>query len=124
MSQGDYIRYKRISNELVEQSKLDPILSARKYTNYKEYTIENTVLNQVITYEKQNMANVAKVFGINKSNPQTCPMFILCNGTNLRANRRPLLGMQAAAQPLCIPPVHKTKNMDKLYYCKHCRKKK
>ena len=122
MSQGDYIRYKRISNELVEQSKLDPILSSRKYTNYKEYTIENTVYNNVVTYEKLNMANVAKVFGINQFNAQTCPPFILCNGTNSRSNRRPLLGTQAAAHQLAIPPVHKTIDMDKLYYCKHCRK--
>ena len=43
MSQSDYIRHKRISNELLQQTKLSPVLSARQYTDYKEYSLENTI---------------------------------------------------------------------------------
>ena len=42
MSQGDYIRYKRLANELRNQSEnLPPVIESGQYINYKAFTLEN-----------------------------------------------------------------------------------
>ena len=118
MSQGDYIRYKRVANELVEQSKLAPVLYSSQYTNYKEFKIENTVFNNNPTYVNLNQTNASVVFGITRRNAASCPSFILCNGTNARPNRKVLMGVQSDAQPLATPKIHMTPN--KLMLCSYC----
>jgi len=118
MSQGDYIRYKRVANELVEQRKLAPVMNARQYTDYKEFNIENAIFNNTITYDKLIPANTAVVFGITRFQSASCPNFILCRGTNVRPNRKALLGVQSAAHPLAKPPIHITPM--KLALCSYC----
>lgn len=118
MSQGDYIRYKRVANELVEQRKLAPVINSRQYTNYKEFNIENTVFNNTITFEKLTPTNTAVVFGITRTKSATCPSFTLCRGTNARPNRKALLGVQSDSQPLAKTPVHVTPN--NLFLCSYC----
>lgn len=120
MSQGDYIRYKRVATELVEQRKFDPVLASRKYINYKEFNIENTVFNNTPTHDKLIPANTAVVFGMVRNKSATCPSFILCRGTNARPNRKALLGVQSASQPLAKKPSHVTPN--KLPLCLYCTK--
>lgn len=120
MSQGDYIKYKRVANELLSQSKLAPVLNARQYTNYKEFNIENTVLNSAVTYDKLNLPNMAIVYDIRQTRASTCPGFTLCRGTNARANRKPLMGVQSAAQPLAKEPSHVLPS--KLFLCSYCEK--
>lgn len=128
MSQSDYIRHKRISNELVEQQKLSPILNSRQYTDYKEYSLENTIYSSTLSYNKVVPANTPVVFGIQYNNANTCPPFVLyCGNTdtvnNPRPNRVPLTG-GPLVRPSSMPPllgkynpIKKKSDITKLKYC-------
>ena len=119
MSQSDYIRYKRVANELRNQSaNLPPVIESGKYINYKAFTLENTILSNKLTYTKILPSSSINVFGMQMKEPSSCPTFILCSGTNSRVNRRPLSGMQINAQPLPIKTPNKT--IDKLPVCDYC----
>jgi hypothetical protein len=127
MSQSDYIRHKRISNELIDQSKLSPVLNARQYTDYKEYSLENTIYSSTISYNKIIPANTPVVFDIQYNNANTCPHFVLyCGATdtvhNPRPNRVPLSGplvRPLSMKPLLgkYDPIRKKSDMTKLNYC-------
>jgi len=118
MSQGDYIRYKRLANDLRNQSEnLPPVIESGQYINYKAFTLENTILSNKLTHTKIIPPSSVNVFGIQRNNPSSCSTFILCSGTNSRANRRPLLGTQIAAQPLPVIKPHIT--TDKHFCCKN-----
>ena len=119
MSQSDYIRYKRVANELRNQSEnLPPVIESGQYINYKAFTLENTILSNKLTHTKIIPPSSVNVFGMQINNPSSCSTFLLCSGTNSRANRRPLLGTQIAAQPLPVIKPNKTPN--KLTSCKYC----
>lgn len=122
MSQSDYIRHKRISNELLEQSKLFPVLNARQYTDYKEYSLENTIYSSNLTYSTIIPNNTPVVFGIQYSNANTCPPFKLCSGTDARPNRIPNYGTlvrPSSMLPLLgkYNPIRKKSDITKLNYC-------
>lgn len=122
MSQSDYIRHKRISNELVEQTKLSPVLNSGQYTDYKEYSLENTIYTRNISYNQIVPVNTPVVFGIQYDNASTCPSFILCSGTATRPNRVPLIGpliRPYSMMPLLgkYDPIRKKSDMSKLNYC-------
>ena len=58
MSQSDYIKYKRLANELKNQAEnLDPVIDSGKYIGYKSFTLENTILNTKLSYAKLQPAN-------------------------------------------------------------------
>jgi len=127
MSQSDYIRHKRISNELLEQTKLSPVLNARQYTDYKEYSLENTIYSSNISYSKIIPVNTPVVFGIQYNNASTCPPFMVYCGTtdsflNPRPNRVPLTGpliRPYSMMPLLgkYDPIRKKSDITKLNYC-------
>jgi len=127
MSQSDYIRHKRISNELIEQNKLSHVLNARQYTDYKEYSLENTIYSSTISYDKIIPSNTPVVFGIQYNNANTCPKFVLyCGATdtvhNPRPNRVPLTGplvRPSSMMPLLgkYHPLRKKSDITKLNYC-------
>jgi hypothetical protein len=119
MSQSDYIRYKRVANELRNQAKnLAPVIESGQYIHYKSFTLENTIVSNKTTYTKLQPSSSVNVFGMQKTYPSGCSSFQLCRGTDSRVNRKPLLGTQSAAQPL---PVIKTNTTpDKLNVCKYC----
>ena len=89
MSQSDYIRYKKTTNELVEVRKLDSILASQDYITFKQYTLESTVINTSPTFNKLALPGQRIVFGIERK-ISNCPIvnFAICNRTNLRPNRR------------------------------------
>jgi hypothetical protein len=89
MSQSDYIRYKKTSNQLVEVRKLDPILASQDYITFKQYTLESRVINTSPTFNKLAIPGNTIVFGMERK-ISSCPItnFAICNRTNLRANRR------------------------------------
>ena len=89
MSQSDYIRYKKTTNQLKEVQKLDPILASQDYITFKQYTLESTVINTSPTLNQLALSGDTIVFGIER-NIQGCPItnFTMCNLTNLRANRK------------------------------------
>ena len=121
MSQSDYIRYKRIANELRNQAEnLSPVIDSGKYIDYKAFTLENTILNTKLSYTKLQPSSSVNVFGMQINNPSNCASFTLCRGTNSRVNRRPLLNTQSVSQPLPIVKPHIT--VDKLRYCMYTRR--
>jgi hypothetical protein len=118
MSQSDYIKYKRLANELKNQAKnLPPVIDSGKYIGYKSFTLENTILNTKLSYTKLQPTSSVNVFGMQINNP-SCTTFQICRGTNARPNRKPLLGTQFGVQPLPVIKPHKT--LDKLNICNYC----
>jgi hypothetical protein len=91
MSQSDYIQYKKISNQLLEVSKLDPILDSQDYINFKQYYLESNVSNTKITNNKLSLPGYTNVFNMSKKITH-CPIhnFTMCNHTNNRDNRQNL----------------------------------
>lgn len=119
MSQGDYIRYKKISQELKVQSKLPPVIESGKYTNYKEFSVENTVVNDLTEYDRVIPDNVRIVFGMERPKATTCPTFEICKDTNLRTNRK----LDTYSQLQKIPPNKEglKKRGSLLYTNSHCK---
>jgi hypothetical protein len=118
MSQSDYIRHKRISNELANGNlnNAPSVFNAGQYISYKEYSLENTILNSSISYNHIIPPNIPVVFGIQYNNASSCPPFILCTNTNTRPNRKPLMNILSQPAPL-RPIVEKTLITD-LKLCK------
>lgn len=79
MSQGDYLKYKKISVEL-KINKLEPILNNDDYIQYKEYALENKITSssKKLTYNKLLPPNTKNIFDIEKKNTGNCPGFIFC----------------------------------------------
>ncbi len=122
MSQSDYIKHKRISYELTEQRKLAPVFNAGKYTEYKEYSLENTIYSSTINYDKIIPVNTPVIFGIQYNNVQNCPGLILCSSTNTRPNRVPMVGTFIRPSSILptlnkFDPIRKKSDISKLNYC-------
>lgn len=109
MSQGDYLKYKKISREL-KINKLKPILNEDDYIQFKEYDLENKFINTKLTYNKLLPPNTKNIFDIEKKNTGNCPTFIVCNNTNTRSNRKLLLSTQFTPTPL-RPLLQKNTNL-------------
>ena len=68
MSQSDYIKHLKTSTQL----KLDasrnqlPVFDSSVYLDYKEYVIENTVIDTNITYNMLLPSNKQIIFGMEK----------------------------------------------------------
>jgi hypothetical protein len=120
MSQSDYIQHKRVAVELKTQSKLPSTIESGKYTNYKEFELENTIASTKLRYDKLLQANSVNVFGVPVINAQNCTTFTLCSGTNTRPNRKPIQGTRLFSMPLKLKPAHKT--ADKTPVCNSCLK--
>ena len=90
MSQSDYIEYKKRATELKEQKKLQPVLSEDDYCAFKQFSLENTVLNTSPTYNELVPTNTKIIFDTARSNTATCSQFICGNGTQARPNRVPM----------------------------------
>jgi hypothetical protein len=102
MSQSDYIRYKKTTNQLKEVRKLDPILASQDYITFKQYTLESTVINTSPTFNKLALPGQKIIFGMERK-ISNCPIsnFAICNRTNLRPNRRenPIITMFLNEKP-------------------------
>ena len=119
MSQSDYIRYKRIAVELHNQEKnLAPVIKSGQYTDYKAFTLENSILSNKQSFTKLIPPSSVNVFGMQINNPSNCSTFTLCSGTNSRVNRKKLLNVYSVAKPLNTVSIHSTP--DKLNICKYC----
>jgi hypothetical protein len=88
MSQSDYIRYKRISNEL-KYDTLPPVLNNKQYVDYKQYTILNTTVSLKPDYREPTPFGTVNIFDMNKK-VLFCPDFVTCKNTNSRPNRVPM----------------------------------
>ena len=104
MAQSDYLKYKRVSNQLkIDGQRFSPILDAQDYVNYKEYKLENTIINTQKTFNQLLPTGRQPVFGMEKV-VTNCPSFIVCSGTNNRPYRVPMLAsyFTPTPQPLSI----------------------
>jgi hypothetical protein len=101
MSQSDYIKYKRVTNVLaVDMSNnFTPVLNSQDYSDYKEYVLENTVVNNKLVYRRVVPSNTQIVLDMEKkkssvqnmaTSTRVCPSFLLCKNTNKRPYRVPL----------------------------------
>lgn len=90
MSQSDYIKYKRTSN-ILKDNTLPPILNTSSYTDFKQYSLENTITTPTskIFHKRLIPTGKVRVFNMDKSVSQ-CPSFAICKDTHLRTNRIPL----------------------------------
>jgi hypothetical protein len=106
MSQSDYIRYKKISNQLLEVSKLNAVLDSRDYTEFKQYYLESNIPISKTTLNKLNLQGYNTIFDINKK-ILNCPIdnFTMCNNTNLRDNRVLVTDHRTDAYEVNIYPI-------------------
>jgi hypothetical protein len=86
MSQSDYIKYKKVSSKL-KMNALLPVLTSQEYTDYKQYTIQNTVINTE-TLTNNSVADGYILIFNKQRKVSSCPTFGLCTGTNQRNNRK------------------------------------
>jgi hypothetical protein len=111
MSQSDYITYKRTQIEW-KLGKLPTVLDPSQYESFKDYALENTVINQKLSYSQLQPVNTQNIY--NMVVPQTkynqCSPFLLCNNTNIRPNRI-LMHPVATIQP------RKYKKIQTVYCC-------
>lgn len=89
MSQSDYIRYKKTSNKLSEVKKMDNILSSQDYIEFKQYTLESSIVNTLPTLNQIALPNQNRIFDIERK-ITSCPInnFKICNKTQNRPNRK------------------------------------
>lgn len=91
MSQSDYIKHLKLSTQLLldaGKNKL-PVFDSSVYLDYKDYVLENTIVDTNITYSTLTPSGKQIVFGMER-NVTNCPTTYECVNTNRRANRTPL----------------------------------
>lgn len=84
MSQSDYIQRKKISKELTisNQSKFPHVLDSENYTLYKQYSLENSIVNTSKRFNQITPSGAKMVFNMEINRTSTCPNFVLCNTQN------------------------------------------
>ena len=105
MSQSDYIKYKKIQNELQINNKAvvakktipdrmqnayfnqPPVFDTSDYGNFKEYTLENTISNTKLIMNRVTPSGKQVVLDMDKTVPSNCATFLVCKNTNTRPNR-------------------------------------
>lgn len=98
MSQSDYIKYKKTGVQLNNLSKFRSVITPALYVAFKGYTLGNTITNTKTVYRQLIPPGRQRVFGIDKV-VTNCPQYILCRGTQARANRKRLISALIAPRP-------------------------
>lgn len=91
MSQSDYLQRKKMGTMLTQdnQSKMQKTLDSTHYTLFKQYSLENTIVNKSNTYNQMVRPNALTIFDMEVVQPDQCPQFETCRNTQDRANRTP-----------------------------------
>ena len=63
MSQSDYIRYKKIANEL-KNNEYDPVFTEGDYVNLKQFSLQNQVLNTRKTFNQLIPSGSKRIFNM------------------------------------------------------------
>ena len=103
MSQSDYIRFKKTSSKLTDQSKHDAVYNSTDYTSFKNFSLEKSVTNDKPTYNRLSESGKQNIFDM-ELKMTDCPNFILCNETDTRPNRVPLAPYQSTCFPIMKAP--------------------
>lgn len=95
MSQSDYLKYKRVSNQLRIDNQIDagmtktnqlPVFTSQTLLNYKQYALNNTIVNTKKTLNRLTPTTRQRVYDMDKV-VGGCPTFIVCKDTQDRNNR-------------------------------------
>jgi hypothetical protein len=97
MSQSDYIKYKRVSNQL-RNEKQPPVLNSQTLIDFEQYALENTIINTVPALNRLVPTGSQRVFQMDKV-VGNCPIFPVCQNTNLRTNRLPMSSVYFTPTP-------------------------
>ena len=94
MSQSDYIKFKRAATKLSIDNKSTgnkeaPVFESGDYIEFKQFNLENTILDSSPTYNYIVPAGRQIVFNMDKV-VSSCPAFVVCSQTNTRPNRVPM----------------------------------
>ena len=104
MSQSDFIKFKRTERLLRDQTKFEPVLTPSEYTAYMNFNLETTVTNDKQTNNQLIPSDRQIVFGMEKNICDGYTEFLLCSGTQDRANRRNLDASQSSCFPVMKAP--------------------
>lgn len=69
------------------QAKMQKTLDSTDYTLFKQYSLENTIVNESNTYNQMIRPNTSNIFGMEVVRPDQCPQFKTCRNTQDRVNR-------------------------------------
>jgi len=119
MSQSDYIQYKRNAVELKYQTKLQPVLDALDYTEFKQFALQNAVLNTRPRYNELIPTNTKIIFGMENAKTAACTRFLIDSGTQSRPNRVKLRSAYSNPTPLIKYTNHKPHYKPNLA-CRNC----
>jgi hypothetical protein len=88
MSQSDYLKHKKIANELNidHSSNHAAVLDSQNYLSYRSYALQNEIVNSRTILNRITPSGKQMIFGVEK-NVTNCPAFIDCSNTHLRPNR-------------------------------------
>ena len=89
MSQGDYIRFKKLSAKMRNVSNKEDfpqVLQSQDFTNYLEYSVLHMNKNTKTTYQLLNTSTNSVIFDMKLKNTSGCSTFICPNvsGTTTR----------------------------------------
>jgi hypothetical protein len=106
MSQSDYIKYKKTSNKLrIDNTSINnkepAVFVSSDYTDFKQFNLENTINDTSPTFNYIVQDGRHLVFGMDKV-VSSCPTFVVCSNTNIRANRVPMSASRFTPTP---PPL-------------------
>ena len=103
MSQSDYLRRKKVANELSLDASLNPIYDYSKYLTFKQFQFQNEIGSSNINYSNIINQNNKNLFGVER-NVTNCPSFAVCSdsvtGGLVRENRVPHVGRMCNDYPL------------------------
>lgn len=103
MSQSDYIKYKKTSNKLrIDNTSINnkepAVFVSSDYTDFKQFNLENTINDTSPTFNYIVQDGRHLVFGMDKV-VSSCPTFVVCSNTNIRANRVPMSASRFTPTP-------------------------
>ncbi len=112
MSQSDYLKYKRVATQLRIDAQ-PTVIESQKYVNFKEYTLENTIVNTKPILNRVTPKGRQPILGMDKA-VSSCPTFYnttdgLCSRSYNRPNRIPLSTVYVGPKPLPLT-ANQTKN--------------
>jgi len=100
MSQSDYIKYKRVSTVLHNDT-MPPVMTEQNYIDFKQYTVENTIPDTKLIENTLIPSGSYLIFDMLKQTT-SCPTFPLCQNTDTRTNRVAMSTVYVKPKPVPI----------------------
>ena len=97
--ESNLINYKIVRRDLCELNKSPSVLNSQQYTQYKTFQLETSVINSKQINSQLTPSGRQIVYNM-ELDVSGNPTFVLCNNTQARVNRMPLLYSQFLPRPL------------------------